>query len=458
MSINKEILRLAIPSILANMTIPLVGLVDMGIAGHIADAATIGGIAIGTMLFDLLYWNFAFLRVGTSGLVAQAFGRGDWDECNGQLKHAIHIALIGAAGIWLIQWLFVTLVLKLVPCSPEVAEQARIYFFVRVWAAPATLSLFALKGWFIGVQDTVSPMVTDIMINVVNMVVSYVMAVKWQMGLTGIAWGTVVAQYTGFVLAYGILILRYRSAFVQLFHRLKKPIVKSSGMNIDLFIRSLCFMVIYIGYTSLSSRYGNNELAISSLIMKIFMIVSYFIDGFAYAGEAMVGKFYGEFQKRRQEGEKAIGREGEKARGRKGENIVFTLHMWCIGIAVVFAVVFGAWGEGMMHLLWKEVAQAASGWNYVPWLVLMPLLSAPAFMWDGIYVGATASKQIRDAMIVSAVSFVVVYLILMNYTGIEAVLYAYFAHLAARVIYLTIKWPHTLKRSLTTPLTDLHPV
>jgi len=450
MSINKEILRLAIPSILANMTIPLVGLVDMAIAGHIADAATIGGIAIGTMLFDLLYWNFAFLRVGTSGLVAQAFGRGDWDECNGQLKHAIHIALIGAAGIWLIQWFFVTLVLKLVPCSPEVAEQARTYFFVRVWAAPATLSLFALKGWFIGMQDTVSPMVTDITINVVNMVVSYVMAVKMKMGLTGIAWGTVVAQYTGFVLAYGVLILRYRSAFVQLFHRLKKPIVKSSGMNIDLFIRSLCFMVIYIGYTSLSSRYGNNELAISSLIMKIFMIVSYFIDGFAYAGEALVGKFYGEFQARRQ--------NGEKQHWGDGSNIVLTLHLWCMGIAIVFAVVFGVWGEEMMHLLWKEVAQAASGWNYVPWLILMPLLSSPAFMWDGIYVGATASKQIRDAMIVSAIAFVVVYLILMSHMGIEAVLYAYFAHLAARDLYLTIKWPYTLKRSLTTPLTDLHPV
>jgi len=450
MSINKEILRLAIPSILANMTIPLVGLVDMAIAGHIADAATIGGIAIGTMLFDLLYWNFAFLRVGTSGLVAQAFGRGDWDECNGQLKHAIHIALIGAAGIWLIQWFFVTLVLKLVPCSPEVAEQARIYFFVRVWAAPATLSLFALKGWFIGMQDTVSPMVTDIMINVVNMVVSYVLAVTCKMGLTGIAWGTVVAQYTGFVLAYGILIFRYRGAFVQLFHRLKKPIVKSSGMNVNLFIRSLCFMVIYIGYTSLSSRYGDNELAISSLIMKIFMIVSYFIDGFAYAGEALVGKFYGEFQARRQ--------NGEKAKWGDGSNIVFTLHMWCMGIAVVFAVVFGVWGEEMMHLLWKEVAQAASGWNYVPWLALMPLLSAPAFMWDGIYVGATASKQIRDAMIVSAASFVVVYVALMNHMGIEAVLYAYFAHLVARDLYLTIKWSHTLKRSLTTPLTDLHPV
>jgi len=450
MSINKEILRLSIPSILANLTIPLVGLVDMGIAGHIADAAAIGGIAIGTMLFDLLYWNFGFLRVGTSGLVAQAFGRGDIDECNGQLKHAIHIALIGAAAIWIIQWAFVTLVLKLVPCSPLVAEQARIYFFVRVWAAPATLSLFALKGWFIGMQDTVSPMVTDITINVVNMIASYLMAVHYQMGLVGIAWGTVIAQYTGFVLAYLILICRYPATFKQLFHRLPHTIVKSSGMNVNLIIRSLCFMVIYIGYTALASRYGDNELAIASLIMKIFMLVSYFVDGFAYAGEALVGKFYGEQQAKRQ--------KGEKTHWGDGSNIVFTLHMWCVGIGVLFSLIFGLFGEELMHVLWLEVAQAASGWNYLPWLILMPLLSAPAFMWDGIYVGATASKQIRDAMIVSAVAFVLVYILLKSHMGIDAVLYAYFAHLVGRDLYLTLLWPRTIKKSNPDPPTDIHPI
>jgi len=438
MNINKEILRLSIPSILANLTIPLVGLVDMAIAGHIAHAAAIGGIAIGTMLFDLLYWNFAFLRVGTSGLVAQAFGRGDMDECNGQLKHAIHVALIGAAGIWLIQWVFVTLVLRLVPCSPEVAEQARIYFFVRVWAAPATLSLFALKGWFIGMQDTVSPMVTDITINVVNIVASYWLAVKCEMGLPGIAWGTVIAQYTGFVLAFAILICRYPKTFVQLFHRLPKTIRKSSGMNLNLVIRSFCFMVIYIGYTSLASRYGDNELAISSLIMKIFMLVSYFIDGFAYAGEALVGRAFGEHQ---------VSVESQESKV-KSQKLVWILHLWCMGIAVVFAVVFGLWGEELMHALWLEVAQAASGWNYLPWLILMPLLSAPAFMWDGVYVGATAAKEIRDAMIFSAVAFVLVYVVLMNRMGIEAVLYAYFAHLLARDLYLTIMWKHTYKKQI----------
>ena len=174
---NRQILRLAIPSILANITIPLVGLVDTIIVGHISDAHAIGGIAIGTMLFDLLYWNFGFLRVGTSGMTAQAYGRGDTQQCARLLTQSITIALIGAAIIWALQWVFVTAVLAIVPCSPQVSAFAREYFFIRIWAAPATLSLMAFKGWFIGMQDTVSPMVIDIVVNVVNMVVSYVLAV-----------------------------------------------------------------------------------------------------------------------------------------------------------------------------------------------------------------------------------------------------------------------------------------
>ena len=210
---NKEILRLAIPSILANITIPLVGLVDTIIVGHISDAHAIGGIAIGTMLFDLLYWNFGFLRVGTSGMTAQAFGRGDREQCARLLTQSVGIAMLGAALIWVLQWLFVTAVLWVVPCSEQVSAFAREYFYIRVWAAPATLSLMALKGWFIGMQDTVTPMITDIVVNVVNMVVSYVLAVYTPMGALGVALGTVVAQFTGLSLAIILLLCKYRHVF-----------------------------------------------------------------------------------------------------------------------------------------------------------------------------------------------------------------------------------------------------
>lgn len=428
-SINSQIIRLAIPSILANITIPLVGLVDIVIAGHIADAAAIGGIAIGTMLFDLLYWNFAFLRVGTSGITAQAFGRQDWGECSGQLRHALHIALIGAAAILLIQWAFVWVAFQLVPCSDAVAAQARTYFFIRVWAAPATLCLFAFKGWFIGMQDTISPMVVDIVVNVVNMVASYCLAVYTPLSISGVAYGTVIAQFTGLILAAAILIVKYPQFFKAIWHRPEHPIERTVHMNTNLFVRSLCFMVIYVGYTSLSSRYGDEALAVSSLIMKLFMMFSFFVDGFAYAGEALVGRIIGELQ---------VGRSSSVS----GKSMIWVLHGWCIGIAILFTIVFGLWGTPIMHLLWPDVV---TDWNYLPWLLAMPIISAPAFMWDGIYVGLTASKCIRDAMIASAVAFVAVYVVLMNRMGIEAVLYAYFAHLLARDIYLTIDFLSTGK-------------
>ncbi len=157
MSLNREILRLAVPSILANITIPLVGIVDTAIVGHLSDAAAIGGIAIGTMLFDLLYWNFGFLRIGTSGLAAQAYGAGRKDECRKILVQSLTLALLATLFVWAIQWFFVTAVLAVVPCSAEAASIAREYFFVRIWAAPATMMLFTFKGWFIGMQDTKSP-------------------------------------------------------------------------------------------------------------------------------------------------------------------------------------------------------------------------------------------------------------------------------------------------------------
>ena len=298
-SLNSQILRLAIPSILANITIPLVGIVDTAIVGHIANATYIGGIAIGTMLFDLLYWNFGFLRVGTSGMTAQAYGRGDGVECARLLTQSVSIALIGAVVLWLIQWLFVTAVLAIVPCSIEVAAFAREYFFIRIWAAPATLSLMAFKGWFIGMQDTVSPMITDIVVNVVNMTVSYVLAVYTPLGALGVAYGTLVAQFTGLLLALVICLFKYKTVVQEIVRLLCNKAIKLLGdkemkrfmsLNANLFVRSLCFMVVYVGFTSLASQYGDVELAVSTIMMKLFMLFSYFVDGFAYAGEALVGK------------------------------------------------------------------------------------------------------------------------------------------------------------------------
>ena len=435
-SLNSQILRLAIPSIMANITIPLVGIVDTAIVGHIANATYIGGIAIGTMLFDLLYWNFGFLRVGTSGMTAQAYGRGDGVECARLLTQSVSIALIGAAVLWLIQWLFVTAVLAIVPCSTEVAAFAREYFFIRIWAAPATLSLMAFKGWFIGMQDTVSPMITDIVVNVVNMTVSYVLAVYTPLGALGVAYGTLVAQFTGLLLALVICLFKYKTVVQEVIRLFGDKATKLLGgqemkrfmsLNANLFVRSLCFMVVYVGFTSLASQYGDVELAVSTIMMKLFMLFSYFVDGFAYAGEALVGKEWGASRSLASSPHRLV-------------RIVRLLFAWSLGVGLLFTLLFAIWSDECYRAMTDDMEVLSRLADYTLWLIAMPIVSTLAFMWDGVYAGATAGKQIRNAMIYAALGFVTCYLATYWWLGIQGLYIAYFAHLVARVVYLTAAW------------------
>ena len=444
---NRQILRLAIPSILANITIPLVGLVDTAIVGHISDAHAIGGIAIGTMLFDLLYWNFGFLRVGTSGMTAQAYGRSDREQCARLLAQSLGIALIGAALIWLVQWLFVTAALALVPCSEEVASFARKYFFIRVWAAPATLSLMAIKGWFIGMQDTISPMITDIVVNVVNMTVSYVLAVYTPMGPLGVALGTVIAQLTGLLLSVLILLGKYRHVWLGLsFFRLLRDMRgmrQLITLNANLFVRSLCFMIVYVGFTALSSKYGDTDLAVCSILMKLFMLVSYFVDGFAYAGEALVGKYIGKAKSLASEvSEKSadFGSALSPYRLSPLASLVRLLFLWSLGVGALFTVLFAFASMPMYRMMTSDAVVLTRLTDFTGWFIAMPIVSTLAFMWDGVFTGATAGMQIRNAMILAAIGFVLGYLTTNHWLGTHALFVGYFLHLAARVIYLTATW------------------
>lgn len=425
--LNREILRLAIPSTFANITVPLVGIVDTAIVGHVADVSALGGIAIGTMLFDLLYWNFGFLRIGTGGMTAQAFGRNDRKETAHILMQSSTIAVGAALLIWALQWLFVNIVLSLVPCSPSVDAFAREYFFVRVWAAPATLLLLTLKGWFIGMQNTVLPMVCDLVVNGVNIVASYVLAVYTPMGAIGVAYGTVIAQYTGLAVAAVLLLIRYRYLFPLINFKecmRWKQMRRLFVLNSNIFVRSLCFMVIYVGFTSLATLYGDNELAISSIMMKLFLLYSYFLDGFAYAGEALVGRFFGERDER------------------QVVQTVKILFVWTVVIDVVSIAVYAAFGNDMLRVMTSQDELIAAAQPYMIWLILMPLISCFAFIWDGIYVGATAGKDIRNCMIVAAIGFVAGYLCLSGSLGMQAVYVAYFIHLIIRTIYLTFRWKY----------------
>ena len=452
-TINKDILKLAIPSILANITVPIVGMVDIAVAGHLDTSAAvmIGGIAIGTMLFDLLYWNFGFLRVGTGGLAAQAYGRGDRRECARIFSRAAGIALACALVLIAIQWIFVKAAFLVVDCTPEVRELASKYFFIRIWAAPATLSLMAFKGWFIGMQDSVSPMITDLVVNGMNVLMSIVLALGitvggWHydgMGFAGIAAGTVAAQYSGLLAAAGLMIFKYsRNTFSHLTAEDLRTLLRGSEtrrffvMNADLFVRSLCFIAIYIGFTVISARYGDVLLAVSSIMMKLLMIFSYFTDGFAYAGEALTGRYI-----------------GAKDQPMVRQTVRWTF-AWSMAIAVIFMAIYHFAGVPMLKMMTSDltVVQAAKG--YLPWLLLMPPIGCAAFTWDGIYIGATASKAIRNSMLWAVLAFGVTWVagnLLLNHSiigdGISAraddmamhvLMAAYFAHLLARTVYLSV--------------------
>lgn len=463
MSINRDILKLAVPSILANITVPIVGMVDIAVAGHLdAEAATmIGGIAIGSMLFDLLYWNFGFLRVGTGGLAAQAFGRGDRTECARVLARALGIALSCALLLIAIQWIFVKTAFLFVDCTPEVRALASQYFFIRIWAAPATLSLMALKGWFIGMQDSVSAMLADITVNGMNILMSIILALGfsvggWRyegMGFGGVAAGTVAAQYSGLLVAVVCLLLRYRrNTLITLRSGDLRGIFKGSqmhrfmSMNADLFVRSLCFIAIYIGFTIISARYGDTLLAVSSILMKLLMIFSYFTDGFAYAGEALVGRYI-----------------GARDRHMVGQSVRWTF-IWSMSIAFIFIGIYHFAGVPMLRVMTSDVTVIDASREYLPWLLLMPVVGCAAFTWDGIYIGATASRQMRNSMLWAVVAFAAVWavgILGLNHFGnfaaagasavaaaptgygrmaMHILMAAYFAHLLARTIYLSAKY------------------
>ena len=443
--INKDILKLAIPSILANITVPLVGMVDIAVAGHLDTSAAmmIGGIAIGTMLFDLLYWNFGFLRVGTGGLTAQAYGRGDRKECARILTRALGISIACALALIAVQWIFVKAAFLVVECSPEVRTLATQYFFIRIWAAPATLSLMALKGWFIGMQDSVSAMVVDLVVNGMNILMSVVLALGFSlggwhyegMGFAGIAAGTVAAQYSGFLTALAILAFRYiRSTFAYMDSDDLKSVFRGSEtkrffvMNADLFVRSLCFIAIYIGFTVISARYGDVLLAVSSIMMKLLMIFSYFTDGFAYAGEALTGRYIG-------------AKDAPMVR----QTVRWTF-VWSMGIAVIFMGIYHFAGVPMLKMMTSDMTVVTAARDFLPWLLLMPVIGCAAFTWDGIYIGATASKAIRNSMLWAVVAVFAVWAAGLAFPDVSAegsmhiLMGAYFAHLLARTVYLTVRY------------------
>ncbi|MBR7157303.1 MAG: MATE family efflux transporter [Bacteroidales bacterium] len=421
---NRQVLKLAVPSIFANITVPLVGMVDVAIAGRLGEAALIGAVAVASMLFDLLYWNMGFLRVGTSGMVAQAYGRGDFSEAMSLFVQGIFTAMGITAIIWAVQFVYVDLAFKFIEASPQVEALAREYYFIRIWAAPATLSLYVFKGFFIGMQNAVRPMAVDVTINLTNLAASIFFSIYAGMGFKGIAVGTVVAQYTGLILSIVFMFTGYRNYFKLMDIKASMALGKIKKffvLNSNLFLRSICFLFIYTGFTSLSAKYGDVLLAVCTIIMKLMMLFSYFIDGFAYAGEALSGRYIG---------------ARDRASLIKSIKVIF---IWSMSIGVVSTVAYLVAGEPLVRMLTDNVQVIEASRPFLPWLLVMPIVSCAAFTWDGIFIGATASVAIRNSMAYAVIAFYICYFALDKSIGVQSLWVAYMAHLVVRTVYLSAK-------------------
>ena len=287
---NRKILSLAIPNIVSNITIPLLGMVDMAIVGHLGDDALIGGIGIGTSVFNFIYWNFAFLRMGTSGLTAQSYGARNFPEITAVLVRALSVSLLAAVLLILFREPVGRLAFRMMDGTPHTMGYAAEYFYARIWAAPATVSLFAFQGWFIGMQNSRFPMYISIAINLVNILCCLWFALGLGWGITGVAWGTVVAQYTGLLLSVALWLRYYRrfGRYVDLRDSLRlRPMTAFFRINGDIFLRTACIVIVYTFFTAASSGMGDTLLAVNMLLMQLFTLFSYLMDGFAYAGEAL---------------------------------------------------------------------------------------------------------------------------------------------------------------------------
>ncbi|HPJ82402.1 MAG: MATE family efflux transporter [Bacteroidales bacterium] len=416
-SLNRQIFNLAIPSMLAGITIPLVGMADTAIAGRLGSATAIGGVAIGSTLFDLLYWNFGFLRIGTAGITAQAFGKGDQREIVRTGIQGLILALGFSILLILIQWPFARLVVWLSPSSAEVETLALEYFFTRIWAAPAVLALFVFRGWFIGVQNTLASMIMDVVINISNIGLSLLFALNMGMGIKGIALGTVAAQYIGLLCGTVLLFAFYRKMIsnVPLVSVIKKGGWKLYfNLSGNLFIRSICMLLIYTGFTFLAAKYGDTLLAVATIMMKLLLLFAYFVDGFAYAGEALTGKF--------------IGARDKPALMQS----VKLLFLWSTLVGVVSTVFYFFGDQWLLRMMTSNPGVIQAAQPFLPWLYSMPLISCLTFMWDGIYIGATAGKPLRNIMILSAFVFYAIYLATESSLGIQSLWAGYAAHLVTR--------------------------
>ncbi len=420
MKMNREILRIALPNIVSNITVPLMGIISSAIAGHLGDsAASIGALAIGVSIFNFIYWNCGFIRMGTSGLTAQAFGAGNFRECTNMLARALMVAVVMGAAMLALQWPLGELALWVMNGDEIVSG----YYYARIWAVPGGILLFAFNGWFTGMQNAVIPMCIAVTVNIIHILFSLWFVFECNMGIAGIAYGSVVAQNAGVLLAVALLVIRYRKVLTAIDWREVvdwAPLKEFFLINRDIIVRTLCIVAVYTFFTAASARMDDPILlTVNTLLLQIFTLFSYMNDGFAYAAEALTGRFIG-------------ARDGHSLR-----RCLKGCIAWGTLISLIYVVVYLFGWRDLLDLFVEDgspdaprILEAAG--RYITWIIVIPIASAMPFIMDGIMVGATETRVMRNSMVLASIAYFVIFFALEPVIGNNALWMAFTLYMFLR--------------------------
>ena len=422
---HRRVLNIAVPIVLSNATVPIVGAVDTAVVGQLGAAAPIGAVGIGAVILAAFYWMFGFLRMGTTGLVGQAVGKGDTSEVAALLSRGLLIGLAAGLAIIALQGPLFRLAFYLAPASDEVSAMAESYMAIRVWSAPAVIALYAITGWLIAQERTRAVLALQLWVNGVNIVLDLLFVLQFGMGVEGVARATFIAETTGLVLGLALCGRAFAHpasrSFVAVFHTAR--LVRMARVNGDIMLRSLMLQAIFVSFLFLASDFGDLQLAANQILLQFLEITAFALDGFAFAAEALVGQALG---------------AGARPALRQG---AIMTSLWGLGCVVLLALAFFLFGGTIIDVMTTAPDVRAEARSYLVYMVLAPLLGLAAWMLDGIFIGATRTADMRNMMAVSALIYVLAVLALVPALGNHGLWIALLISFVARGVTLGLRYP-----------------
>lgn len=422
---HKRVLKIAVPIVLSNATVPLLGAVDLGVVGQMGEAAPIAAVGIGAILLTTVYWIFGFLRMGTVGLVGQAAGAGDADEVSAWLTRALVVALVSGVALIVLQWPIFRFGLWTFTASPEAEAMAMTYLSIRIWSAPAAIAVYALTGWLVAMERTGGVFWVQLGMNGLNIALSFAFVIWFEWGVAGVAAATVIAEVVGAALGVWFCMGAFaRPAWrdwPRIFERTK--LVRMAVLNTDILLRSAMLMIIFYSFVMWGSRFGDETLAANEVLMQFMYITAYAMDGFAFAAESLIARAY-----------------GRKDPARVRRSAVMT-GMWGLVVCSAMAVGFALAGSWLIDLMAKDAGVQQAARAYLWWMVAAPLVGCAAWMLDGIFIGAARGRDMRNMMALSFVIYWLAVFALLPVMGNHGLWAALLISFAARGITLGARYP-----------------